>query len=151
MPSLIIVAVLIMLRTSFCAVPAFIRVEPVITSGPTKVCIVRSAVLDIGLFSTQTTATVFAPLLFANSMAAWVYGVFPLAAIPITRSSLVSFFDFRSAAALARSSSLPSMACGSALAPPAMTACIHSGGVLNVGGISTASRMASRPLVPAPI
>src|SRR5438093_3201204 len=77
MPSLIIVAVLIMLRTSFCAVPAFIRVEPVITSGPTKVCIVRSAVLDIGLFSTQTTATVFAPLLFANSMAAWVYGVFP--------------------------------------------------------------------------
>ncbi len=30
------VAVEIMLRTSFCAVPDFIRVEPMITSGPTS-------------------------------------------------------------------------------------------------------------------
>ena len=29
-------AVVIMLRTSFCAVPAFMRVEPMSTSGPTS-------------------------------------------------------------------------------------------------------------------
>ena len=36
-PSRIIMAVLIMFRTSFCAVPAFMRLEPVMTSGPTAV------------------------------------------------------------------------------------------------------------------
>ena len=68
-PSRIIVAVLIRFKTIFCAVPAFIRVEPVMTSGPTAVCIVTSAIFDIGVFSAQTIATVFAPLLLANSSA----------------------------------------------------------------------------------
>src|SRR6267142_5661088 len=77
-PSRIIVAVLIRFKTIFCAVPAFIRVEPVMTSGPTAVYIVMSAVFDIVVFSEHTIATVFAPLLFANSRAASVYGVLPL-------------------------------------------------------------------------
>ena len=45
-PSRIIVTVEIVLRTSFCAVPAFSRVEPAITSGPTTTatsCSARAA------------------------------------------------------------------------------------------------------------
>ena len=37
-----------------------------------------------------------------------------------------------------------------AFGPPAITAWTHSGGALKVGGISAASVMAIRPLVPAP-
>ena len=52
----------IVFRTSFCAVPAFIRVEPAITSGPTTTV---DGVLDGGGErrdpGTQTTPTVSAP------------------------------------------------------------------------------------------
>src|SRR5262245_49791527 len=106
------------------------------TSAPTVVHIVKSAIFDIGLCSTQTTAAVFASLSLANSSAACVYGVFPLAAIAMTRSLLVSFLDLRSVAAFSGSSSLPSKDSAKALGPPAITACTHSFGVLNVGGHS---------------
>src|SRR5262249_47400097 len=149
-PRRIIVAVLIMFRTIFCAVPAFIRVDPVMISAPTAKCTVVSAIFDIGEFSEQTIATVFAPLLLANSSAARVYGVAPAAAMAMTRSFSVSFFDFRSIAAFSRSSSAPSMALANDFVPPAITAWTHSAGALNVGGISAASVIAMRPLVPAP-
>src|SRR5438445_13124939 len=94
MPSRIMMAVLSMFRMSFCAVPPFIRDEPLMTSAPTAAHTVRSALFDIGVFSTQTIAAVFALLLFANSSAASVYGVVPLAATPIKISYLVSFLVF---------------------------------------------------------
>ncbi len=50
------------------------------TSGPTAVQMVTSATLEIALFGATTMAAVLAPLLFANSRAACVYGVAPLAA-----------------------------------------------------------------------
>ena len=40
--SRIIVAVEIMFRTSFCAVPDFMRVEPLTTSGPTTAAMTTS-------------------------------------------------------------------------------------------------------------
>ena len=60
-PSFIIVTVEIMLRMSFCAVPAFIRDEPVSTSGPTVGAIGTSAARVISEPGAQVTATVKAP------------------------------------------------------------------------------------------
>src|SRR5678816_500941 len=100
MPRRIIVVVLIMLRTSFCAVPAFMRVDPVTISGPTRVSITTSATFAMGESGAATIAAVRAFLDFAYSRAAIVYGVLPLAAMPTTRSFEETFFDFRSAASL---------------------------------------------------
>ena len=46
LPSRIMVAVEIIFSTIFVAVPAFIRVEPVITSGPVSTLIITSASAD---------------------------------------------------------------------------------------------------------
>ena len=56
-----------MLHTSFVAVPAFNRVEPVNTSGPGSTSIVNGHTFLISLFLLQTIAQVFAPILCAYS------------------------------------------------------------------------------------
>src|SRR5262249_11945811 len=64
-PSLIIVPVDSMLRIIFCAVPAFIRDEPAMTSGPTAGAMLISAsaaMLDVGLQLREIAA---APTCFA--------------------------------------------------------------------------------------
>src|SRR5581483_2458229 len=73
--------------TSFCAVPAFRRVEPETISAPTGVAISIDASCASGLPGTQTTATQSAPLSPAVRRAASVYGVVPLALIATTASS----------------------------------------------------------------
>ena len=62
MPSLIMVPVDSMFSTSFWAVPAFSRVEPVMTSGPGRGQMVSSASLDIGESGLHTRAMAAAPL-----------------------------------------------------------------------------------------
>src|SRR5262245_28452858 len=52
---------------------------------------VTSDSFDIGLLSTQTTATVFAPLVLANCKPAKVYGVVPLAEIQHTMTFPIRF------------------------------------------------------------
>jgi hypothetical protein len=76
------------LRTSFVAVPAFIRVEPAIASGPT-----------IGVTATSASRArpsggggklripILAPRTLASASAAWTKGVVADAAIPSTKSS----------------------------------------------------------------
>src|SRR5207302_1907730 len=80
-----------MFRIIFWAVPAFIRVEPEITSGPTSATIARSAAFSRGELRLQVTAIVLAPRRRAYSSAATVNGVRPLAAIPTTTSCFWSF------------------------------------------------------------
>ena len=58
-----------MLRTSFCAVPAFIRVDPASTSGPTTGTIGTSTARVMAESGTQVTATVKAPMARACSTA----------------------------------------------------------------------------------
>ena len=69
LPSRTIVIVEIMLSTSFCAVPAFSRVEPAITSAPTTTAISCSASRPSSEPSTETTATVSAPARAASASA----------------------------------------------------------------------------------
>ena len=56
-----------MLSTSFCAVPAFMRVEPVMTSGPVRGVMAISARLAMSEPSLQETAMVWAPSSLAYS------------------------------------------------------------------------------------
>src|SRR5437867_8221967 len=108
-PSLIIAEVVIMLRTSFSAVPAFMRVEPVITSGPTIGAIETSAIsaiLDLGL---QVMLRTLAPMDLPYLIAPMVNGVLPLAAIPATTSLGLSLFLFMAVAPAASSSSIASI------------------------------------------
>ena len=60
-PSRTMVTVEIVFRMSFCAVPAFIRVEPAITSGPVTATISWSARRPSLESRAHTTATVSAP------------------------------------------------------------------------------------------
>ena len=60
-PSRIITAVEIMLSISFCAVPAFIRVEPVTNSGPTTASKAYSASAATGDRGLQVIAPVSSP------------------------------------------------------------------------------------------
>ena len=62
LPSRTIVTVEIVFRSSFCAVPAFILVEPAITSGPTTTATSCSASRPSSESSAQTSATVSAPV-----------------------------------------------------------------------------------------
>jgi len=70
--------------------------------------------------------------------------------MPTTASSGVRFLARNSAPAASMLSSAPSTASCTAAGPPAINATTNSGEVLNVGGHSEASRIASRPEVPAP-
>ena len=110
-----------MFRIIFWAVPAFIRVEPEITSGPTSATIARSAAFSRGELRLQVTAIVLVPRRRAYSSAATVNGVRPLAAIPTTTSCFWSFRLVISRSPNLRESSLASTAVARALGPPAIT------------------------------
>ena len=69
-PSLIMTLVLIMLSTSFCAVPLFMRVLPVTNSGPTTTTIGCFAVVANGLSGLQVIPPVRMPLVLHISSAA---------------------------------------------------------------------------------
>src|SRR5664280_345711 len=58
LPIRIIVAVLSMLRTIFSAVPAFMRVDPMIASGPTRTAMEQSAIRSISESGVQVKAIV---------------------------------------------------------------------------------------------
>jgi hypothetical protein len=69
-PSRTIAPVEIMLSASFVAVPAFRRLEPASTSGPTRRTAVTSASLASGDPASHVIATVRAPISFAAAIAA---------------------------------------------------------------------------------
>ena len=135
------------LSTSFCAVPAFIRVEPVSTSGPVPTP--TSTSTSAGPPGSAHTSAVAAPASRATRSPASTHGVRPLAATPTTRSPA------RTAARATRSpsstsSSAPSTARVIAASPPARWGTNQPGGASKVGRSSTASSTASRPDVPLP-
>ena len=99
----------IALSTSFCAVPLFMRVDPMMTSGPVLGTIAMSASLANGEPDCDVMPTVSAPIMFDRRIAATVYGVVPEAAIPITASSARTSAVTASIAA-SSSSSAPSTA-----------------------------------------
>ena len=79
--------VVIMLSTSLVAVPAFMRVEPVTTSGPVSGSTMMSARSRISAGGgEQATSAVLAPTPRAYASACRTYGVVPEAAIPMTKS-----------------------------------------------------------------
>ncbi len=139
-----------MLSTSFCAVPAFSRVEPVTTSGPTITSTAWWAARESGTPALQESPTVRAPSLRASLTAATTNGARPLAEIPTTESSGPASCSRMAAAPASASSSAPSTDRVSAGTPPAMMPRTTSGSVPKVGGHSEASSTASRPDVPAP-
>ncbi len=89
LPIRIIDAVVSMLRTIFVAVPAFSRVEPAITSGPTAGAIVRSTKVCSSVRGSQVTNTIFEPARRARVSAPRTNCVIPLADTPMTTSFLV--------------------------------------------------------------
>src|SRR6266403_1738407 len=149
-PSRAITAVLSMFNTIFCDVPAFNRVDPVSTSGPTSGAITIFASRAAAIRRLDVTATVTAPRPRANFIAATTYGVVPLAVTPTTMSLRVNFLSRNSRSAFRMESSAPSTAPVTARRPPAINACTAFGETPNVGGHSAASSTAIRPLDPAP-
>src|SRR5690242_1273071 len=117
-PSRIIVTVEIVLRTSFCAVPAFSRVEPAITSGPTTTATSSSARAAARLPRALATATPSAPHSRATSSAARTNGVEPLALTATTQSSGRRASPCSAFAAAARSSSSASCSATTARTSP---------------------------------
>ena len=98
----------------------------------------------------HVTNTIFTPTRRARVNAPRTNWVMPLAEMP-TRTSLLDRRSRRTARPpSSKLSSTPSRDLKNASRPPAMIACTSWAGVLNVGGISAASRTPSRPLVPAP-
>ena len=87
-PSRIIAPVETVLRTSFVAVPAFMRVDPVSASGPTFGRMRTSHVsTSTRGGSEQERSPVPAPIVCARDSAARTNGVVPLAAMPRTKSA----------------------------------------------------------------
>src|SRR5438445_487305 len=151
LPSRIMAPVVMELSTSLVAVPAFIRVDPVSTSGPTFGRITTSHVaVSWAGGSEHDTSPVFAPSVCARDSALRTNGVVPLAAIPMTTSLGPTRAESTAAAPALTSSSAPSALRVNALGPPAMIPRTISGGVPNVGGHSAASNTPRRPEVPAP-
>ena len=143
-PTLIIVPVLSMFKTSLVAVPAFILVLPVMTSPPTTGLIMKSTCPQSAITegSVHATPTVAQPRLFAWARQRSTYGVRPEAAIPISESTEpLSWSTSRSRTAASVSSSAPSCACRIAASPPAIMPMNCPSGIENVGGISEASKM----------
>ena len=73
-----------MFSTILVAVAAFKRVEPVNTSGPGTISIVKGVIFLISLCGLHTIAHVAAFMLWAYFQPPITKGVRPLAAIPIT-------------------------------------------------------------------
>ncbi len=150
LPSRIMVSVETMLSTSFWAVPALSRVEPVSSSGPTTTSMPCSAAAARAEPALQASPTVRAPRSRAYVTAPTAYGVRPEAETPTTLSRSVSFSAARSAADSSALSSAPSIGVTSASGPPAMRPMTWSRAALKVGGHSLASSTPSLPAVPAP-
>ena len=138
------------LVASLRAVPAFIRVDPAMTSGPTTADTTWSATAASSGSGTQTTATVSAPTARAARPAPRTYGVRPLAESSTTVSFAPTPAERTSAAPASPSSSAASCATASAATPPATRTTTCSGGTPNVGPHSAASTAASLPEEPAP-
>src|SRR6201994_4397083 len=139
-----------MLSTIFCAVAAFMRVDPEITSGPTSATMQMSHTEEMAVLWLQVTAAVLAPRARAYSTAATTYGVRPLEESPITTSLRVGRRRAMSRWPSSVESSFTSTADASALGPPAIMYCTLCEGVEKVGGHSEESSPAIRPLEPAP-
>jgi hypothetical protein len=122
LPSLIIEIVEIMFRTSFWAVPAFSRVEPASTSGPTGTQISRSASAASSEPSTQTRQAVRAPADRAASRAPRTYEDRPLALMPTTASAAVTPSPCTSRVPPSASSSAASRSAADRAAAPATSA-----------------------------
>src|SRR6266705_2267194 len=121
-----------MFSTIFCDVPAFSRVDPVTTSGPTSDEITIFASRATGMCRFDVIATVVAPRFRAYRIAPSTYGVVPLAVIPTTTSCRVNLLSRNSRSAFRTESSAPSTAPVTARLPPAISACTNFGGVPNV-------------------
>ena len=139
-----------MLRTSLCAVPAFMRVEPVTTSAPVSVTIAMSASFASGDPSLHVSPTVAQPSDFAYPSAPSTYSAPPAALMPTTQSAAARFAALTSRSPNAALSSSGSPARYSASTPPAITPRIVPSGTPNVGHASDASSTPSLPDVPAP-
>jgi hypothetical protein len=116
---------------SFVAVPAFIRVEPVSTSGPQSTSI-RCAMLSRAGISVHASKAVTGlastPRAAHHSNAPSTYGVVPPAAIPSTASCRVNASASNSGTAPHGSSSFDSELTRSAASPPAMIPITRPGG-----------------------
>lgn len=129
--------------------PAFIRVEPAMASGPVATAIRTSTPGGCAARGFAETSPVCAPIRLASASAPSTYGVRPEAARPSTKSPGRTDRAISAAPASASSSAF-STACRSAFSPPAWWATNQSLGTLNVGTSSAASSVARRPEVPAP-
>ena len=134
----------IRLSTTFCAVPAFIRVEPAINSRPVSTKIGNFADASNTVPGLLATPIVTAPKEPACCSAATVNGVVPLAATAITTSCGVSRAALICVTASSTSSSAPSMLVTNALSPPATMKRTRSLGQAKVGISSAPSWTATR-------
>ena len=137
-------------RIIFCAVPAFMRLEPAMTSGPTSVTIATCAAFSSCEPRLQVTAIglgALAARVLNGGDGEWSASAGGDADDDIVLARLL-FGDF----ALAEFARIFVAFDGRprAFTPPAMTNCTVFGSVLKVGGHSAASSAAMRPLVPAP-
>jgi hypothetical protein len=89
LPIRIIDAVVSMFSTILVAVPAFNRVDPAITSGPTAGAMVRSTNVCSSVRGSQVTKMIFEPALRALVNAPRTNCVMPLADTPMTTSRFV--------------------------------------------------------------
>ena len=84
-------AVVSMFSTIFVAVPAFRRVEPAMTSGPTAGAIVRSTNVWSSVLGSQVTKMILDAAQRARVSAPRTNGVMPLADTPMTTSLCFGF------------------------------------------------------------
>src|ERR671923_285526 len=143
LPRRIIATVEIVLRTSFCAVPALSRVEPERISGPTVISIAWSAREACVVPEAHTNAIVRAPASRAASSAPLTYGVSPLALTPRTTSAALGERALMPAAPASRSSSAAAASSGGAPTPPATTARTLPPSTRSTFGSRTASSSSS--------
>ena len=150
MPRCTIATVVSMLSTILVAVPAFSRVEPAMTSGPTAGEMTMSTKVCSSVPGQQVRKTILTPFRRARVSAPRTNCVIPLAEMPTSTSLRVGCRRATARAPSSKLSSTPACDRKNAARPPAMIAWTRCIGVLNVGPISAASRTPSRPLVPAP-
>ena len=139
LPSRIIEMVETMFSTSFWAVPAFSRVEPASSSGPTTTTISRSTARPSSESGAQTTHAVEAPAAAAASIAPSTYGVRPLALMPITASVAPTPAECTSRRPASASSSAASCSSDEGASAPARRASTWPGAEENVASHSDAS------------
>ena len=146
-----IASVVSMLSTSFCAVPAFRRVDPAMNSGPTTTSMAMSAsrpAAESGLHATETDR---AERRRASRMARDHVGrpagrADPDDHVVGRQAERVEVADGGCFVVLRR----PRRRWSRRTSPPAITPTTWLGSVPKVGGHSLASRTPSRPGVPAP-